>query len=268
MWVVLSAPVAMRSAESNPAPGKIDYGRDVRPILSKNCLPCHGPDEKNRQVGLRLDLREVAVADRGGYRVIVPGRSSGSRLVERITHPTLPMPPAATGKKLTADEIELLKKWIDQGASYSRRWAFERPVRPPLPEVKAKSWPKNEIDYFVMARREAEGMSPSPEADSYTLIRRVYLDLIGIPPTPEQVDAFVKDEEPGAYERVVVELLNSPRYGERWARVGEVVFTLSYALIQNSGHLKGGSEYERGNPIARRPIWGGAKHASQLRRTC
>ena len=219
MWVVLSATVALRSAESNPAPGKIDYGRDVRPILSKNCLPCHGPDEKNRQVGLRLDLREVAVADRGGYRVIVPGRSSGSRLVERITHPTLPMPPAATGKKLTADEIELLKKWIDQGASYARHWAFERPVRQPLPEVKAKSWPKNEIDYFVLARLEAEGMSPSPEADSYTLIRRVYLDLIGIPPTPEQVDAFVKDEEPGAYERVVVELLNSPRYGERWARV-------------------------------------------------
>ena len=129
------------------------------------------------------------------------------------------MPPAATGKKLTADEIELLKKWIDQGASYARHWAFERPVRQPLPEVKAKSWPKNEIDYFVLARLEAEGMSPSPEADSYTLIRRVYLDLIGIPPTPEQVDAFVKDEEPGAYERVVVELLNSPRYGERWARV-------------------------------------------------
>ena len=151
--------------------------------------------------------------------MITPGKSSESRLVERITHPAVPMPPAATGNKLTTEEIELIKKWIDEGAPYAIHWAFEEPVRPALPEVKNTSWPKNAIDRFVLARLESEGLTPSPEADPYILARRLYLDLIGIPPTPEQADAFIKDDKPDAYERLVHKLMNSPHYGERWARV-------------------------------------------------
>ena len=212
------SPAPLKSDEKKPS-SLVDFTREIRPVLSRNCLSCHGPDEEKRQANLRLDIREEAVADRGGYRVIVPGRSSESRLVERITHSAMPMPPEATGKRITPEEIGLLKQWIDQGARYTGHWAFEKPVRTPLPEVKNKSWPKNEIDYFMLARLEEEGLTPSAEADRFTLIRRVYLDLIGIPPTPEQADAFVQDERPDAYERVVVDLLNSPHYGERWARV-------------------------------------------------
>ena len=220
-WVALGGPVGAWPGEESPSGTTVDFSREIRPILSRNCLSCHGADEGNRQVGLRLDTREGATADRGGYRAIVPGKSAESRMVERITHPDMPMPPEASGKKLKSEEIELIKRWIDEGAPYNRHWAFQPPSRPALPEVteEDKNWVRNEIDHFVLARLEKEGMTPSAEADRYTLIRRVYLDLIGLPPTPEQVVAFVKDDQPGAYERVVVELLNSPHYGERWARV-------------------------------------------------
>lgn len=219
MWIGVFMPIYSQSAERVDSGKAADFQREIRPVLSKNCISCHGPDEEDRQAGLRLDVRDSAVADRGGYRVITPGKSSESRLVERITHPTVPMPPAATGNKLTTEEIELIKKWIDEGAPYAIHWAFEEPVRPALPEVKNTSWPKNAIDRFVLARLESEGLTPSPEADPYILVRRLYLDLIGIPPTPEQADAFIKDDKPDAYERLVHELMNSPRYGERWARV-------------------------------------------------
>ncbi len=197
----------------------VQYNRDIRPILSRNCFACHGPDEHSRQAGVRLDVREYATGQKGGLKAIVPGEPAASRVMVRIRHPKRPMPPPETGKKLTAAEIELIGRWIAQGAHYEAHWAFEPPRRPPLPEVKDKVWPKNEIDYFVLARLEAEGLKPSPEADCYTLIRRLYLDLIGLPPPLEVVDAFVSNPNPASYERLVEELLNSPHYGERWASV-------------------------------------------------
>jgi len=195
----------------------VSYNRDIRPILSKNCFACHGPDEHSRQAGVRLDAREYATGQKGGLKAIVPGDRAASRVMVRIRHPKRPMPPPETGNKLTPEEIELIGRWIDQGAHYEAHWAFEPPRRPALPEVHNTGWPKNEIDYFVLARLEAEGLKPSPEADRYTLIRRLYLDLIGLPPPLEAVDAFVADPNPASYERLVEELLNSPHYGERWA---------------------------------------------------
>ena len=197
----------------------VSYNRDIRPILSKNCFACHGPDEHSRQAGVRLDAREYATGQKGGLKAIVPGDRASSRVMVRIRHPKRPMPPPETGNKLTQEEIELIGRWIDQGAHYEAHWAFEPPRRPALPEVKDAGWPKNEIDYLVLARLEAEGLKPSPEADRYTLIRRLYLDLIGLPPPLEAVDAFVSDPNPASYERLVEELLNSPHYGERWASV-------------------------------------------------
>jgi hypothetical protein len=201
---------------------KVDFNRDVRPILSDNCFACHGPDDAKRKSGLRLDLKESAYkAAKSGKVALVPGDPSQSELVRRITTSDEDdhMPPADSGKALSNEQIELLKKWITQGAAYKGHWAFEPPVRPALPEVKDKSWPKNEIDRFILAKLEAEGLSPSPQADRPTLIRRVYLDLTGIPPTPEEVDAFVRDGSPDAYEKVVDRCLASPRYGEQMATV-------------------------------------------------
>jgi len=202
-----------------PAGETISFNRQIRPILAKNCFACHGPDEHSRQANLRLDTRADATGQTGGHAGIVPGNSAASRVFIRITHPKTPMPPPAAGKRLSEQEVELIKRWIDQGAPYDRHWAFEPPVRPPLPKVERAGWPKNEIDYFVLARLEAEGLSPSPEADRYTLIRRVWLDLVGLPPPPEAVAAFVSDDSPEAYERLVDGLFNSPHYGERWASV-------------------------------------------------
>src|SRR6266700_4142898 len=127
------------------------------------------------------------------------------------------MPPAKTGKKLTPQQIDLLKRWIAEGATWQTHWAYDAPKRPALPAVKEKSWPKNEIDHFVLARLEKEGLKPSPEADKPTLIRRASLDLTGLPPTPEEIDSFLADGSPGAYERLIDRLLASPHYGERWA---------------------------------------------------
>ncbi|MCW5981376.1 MAG: PSD1 domain-containing protein [Bryobacteraceae bacterium] len=207
--------IALRASE----PGKLSFNHDVRPILSKNCFACHGPDASSRQGNLRLDTRAGATGAEGGHAGIVPGDSAKSRIVMRITHPSAPMPPAGAGDRLSAAEIEIIKRWIDEGANYDRHWAFEPPVRPDPPKVRQTDWPKNEIDYFVLARLEAEGLTPSPEADRYALARRLYLDLVGLPPTPEQARAFAEDGSPNAYERTVDTLLNSPRYGERWATV-------------------------------------------------
>ncbi len=160
-----SFPSALGAVEDEAA---VNFSRQIRPILSRNCLSCHGADEGNRQVGLRLDTFEDATADRGGYQAIVPGNSAASRVMARITHPEMPMPPEASGKKLKPEEIELIKNWIDQGANYDRHWSFVKPIRPPLPSVKNKEWAKNEIDSFVLARLEKEGLSPSKEADPYT----------------------------------------------------------------------------------------------------
>lgn len=195
---------------------RIDFDRQIRPILAANCFACHGPDEGAREADLRLDVPEAAAAD----GVIVPGKPEQSEFLARITSddPELKMPPVDSDKKITPAQIELLRQWISQGATYQKHWAFVAPKRPSLPVVENSHWPRNPIDHFVLAKLEREGLKPSPAADRYTLTRRVYLDLIGLPPTPSEADAFVNDQRPDAYERVVDRLLDSPHYGERWAR--------------------------------------------------
>jgi hypothetical protein len=199
----------------------VKFTRDIRPILARQCYACHGPDEHQRKAKLRLDLKEDALADREGGRPFAPGSIEDSEALRRITSddPTEQMPPGGKDKRLAAEQVELLKAWVAQGANWETHWAFERPVRPALPQVKASGWPRNPIDHFVLARLEHEGIRPGPEADRATLLRRVCLDLTGLPPTPEQAAAFFRDSAPGAYERLVDRLLRSPAYGERWARM-------------------------------------------------
>ncbi len=208
------------SAAAN-LPAKIDFNRDIRPILSDNCYTCHGPDAGKRKAGLRLDRQEAAVAPlKSGDFAIVPGHIAKSELIARITAPAEDdrMPPVKTGKHLTANQIELLKRWIAQGAEWKAHWSFIKPERPPLPVVKNPRWPRNPIDAFILARLDREGLRPAKEADRATLIRRVTFDLTGLPPTPAEVDAFLADIRPEAYERLVDRLLESPRYGEHEAR--------------------------------------------------
>jgi hypothetical protein len=198
----------------------VDFNRQIRPILSENCFRCHGPDEKERKAKLRLDTRAGALKElRSGGHAIIPGHANKSALVERIlaADPGERMPPPKSNKKLTAEQIDLLKRWIDQGAKWSEHWAFVPPTRPALPPVKDKSWPRNAIDHFILARLEQEGLKPSREADRVRLIRRVTLDLTGLPPTPAEVDAFLADRSASAYEKVVDRLLASPHFGERLA---------------------------------------------------
>ncbi|MFA6244157.1 MAG: DUF1549 domain-containing protein, partial [Candidatus Hydrogenedentales bacterium] len=201
---------------------RVDFNKEIRHLLSNNCFACHGPDEHQRKAKLRLDDSKGAFEQRESHGpVIVPGSRAKSALWKRISSkdPDEQMPPASANRQLTAEQIELLGKWIDQGAVYDKHWSFKSPVRPELPEVAKKDWPRNPIDSFVLARLENEGLEPSPEAPKETLIRRVSLDLTGLPPTPEQVDAFLKDESPDAYERVVDALLSNPHYGENMARM-------------------------------------------------
>jgi hypothetical protein len=200
-----------------------DFARDVRPVLSNRCFKCHGPDEGNQEAGLRLDLREAATAELdSGTRAILPGRPDDSELVARITStdPDLVMPPPHTKVSLTADEKRILTEWIAAGAEYVPHWAFVKPEKPAVPVAAAApaGWTDNPIDAFVLARLEQERLAPSPAADKATLCRRVHLDLVGLPPTPAALEAFLADESPDAYERLVDQLLASPRYGERWAR--------------------------------------------------
>lgn len=208
---------------------KIDFNRDIRPILSNQCAKCHGPDPKERKGGvdgLRLDVRDDAIADLGGYAAIAPGHPEKSSLVERITSrdDDERMPPKGSGKKLTPREIELLTRWIKEGAEYAPHWSYVKPTRPPLPAVKQTNWPRNEVDYFLLSRLEREGLAPSPEADAYALIRRASLDLTGLPPRDEDLtrleNEFSLSRSPDAkdwYEEYVDQLLDSPRYGEHWA---------------------------------------------------
>src|SRR5439155_13562701 len=197
----------------------VDFDREIRPILSDNCFACHGPDERQRMAGLRLDTKEGAFADRGGYQVIVPGKASESKLYQKISakDDAVRMPPPGFERNLTAKQIELIRQWIDQGAKWEQQWSFVPPKQSPLPQVKDSAWPRNPIDHFILARLEQAGLKPSPETDKVTLLRRVTFDLTGLPPTPAEVDAFLADESTDAYEKVVDRLLNSPRYGERMA---------------------------------------------------
>lgn len=198
----------------------ISFNRDIRPILSENCFQCHGPDERQRHGGLRLDQRDFAIAAaESGKTAIVPGNSAGSELLTRIHAAEVDqvMPPPTSGKSLKPHQKELLKKWIEQGAPYQGHWAFIKPERPKVPQSEALSQLSNPIDRFVLQRLQQSGFTFSPEAKRETLIRRVTLDLTGLPPTPEEVAAFLNDESPNAYEKVVDRLLSSPHYGERMA---------------------------------------------------
>jgi mono/diheme cytochrome c family protein len=209
------------AAESSSDSAAIDFARDIRPILSENCFSCHGPDKAARQADLRLDLRAAALSDLDGRRAIVPGDPGKSELFRRIstTDADERMPPVDSKKKLTPQQIETLGRWIKQGADWGKHWAFIAPRRPQLPAVKNGKWVGNPIDAFVLARMEKDGLAPSPLVDRVTLLRRLSLDLIGLPPTIEEVDAFLADKRSDAYARQVNRLLKSPHYGERWGRI-------------------------------------------------
>ena len=196
--------------------GAVQYNRDVRPILFDNCFSCHGPDSASRKADLRLDRREVAVE----MATITPGDPDASEMIRRILSddPDEQMPPPETKKKLTEAQKQLLARWIKEGAEYEPHWSLIPPATWPVPKVKDNSWVRNPIDNFIAARLEAAGLTPAPEADRRTLARRVSLDLTGLPPTPELVEEFVKDPAPDAYERLVDNLLASPKWGEHRGR--------------------------------------------------
>jgi Protein of unknown function (DUF1553)/Protein of unknown function (DUF1549)/Planctomycete cytochrome C/F5/8 type C domain len=201
-----------------PAPAfaqAVDFNREVRPILSNNCYACHGPDPAARKGKLRLDLRDEAL------KALAPGKPETSELVHRVATADASevMPPAKTGKKLSKAEIDILTRWVKEGANYSKHWAYVTPVRPELPTVKDAAWVKNPIDRFTLARLEKEGLKPSAEADRYALARRLALDLTGLPPTLAEAEAFAKDLSPDAYEKYVDLLLKKDSYGEHWARL-------------------------------------------------
>lgn len=213
-WPLLGILLIAGPAPAAP-PAKIDFNRDIRPILSNNCYQCHGPDEKVRKAELRLDTAA------GARSVLVAGKPSESELIQRVSGSDAKkiMPPVKTGKKLTANEIDLLKSWVEQGAPFAEHWAYVKPVRPSLPIIKNPAWPKNAIDHFILARLEKEGLKPTLEADRYALIRRLLLDLTGLPPKVEEVDAFINGKSPDAYDKLVERILAKDSYGEHWARM-------------------------------------------------
>jgi hypothetical protein len=192
----------------------IDFNRDIRPILSENCFYCHGQDPAKRKADLRLDVRDVAVE----AKAIVPKDAAASELVRRISaEPNKRMPPTKSNRHLSTEQKKLLERWIAEGAKYEPHWAYVAPKRSALPKVRRADWCRTPIDLFILAKLEAEGLSPAPEADRATLIKRLHIDLTGLPPTPAEVDAFLADPEPKAYEKLVDRLLASPHYGERMA---------------------------------------------------
>jgi hypothetical protein len=213
MGLTLTVGVALLCVATVGRAQSPDFNREVRPILSQHCFKCHGPDEGQRKAGLRLDRRD------GATRVLAVNKAGESGFVKRITsHGGDMMPPVYANKPLNDKEIAILRRWVAAGAVYKPHWAFVPPKQAPLPKVQNAGWCRNAIDRFILARLEKQGLKPSPEADRMTLVRRVYLDLVGLPPTPEEADAFLNDKAPNAYERLVDRLLSSPHYGERWAR--------------------------------------------------
>jgi mono/diheme cytochrome c family protein len=212
----LAAPRGRPARPAAPPRAPLQFNRDVLPILADNCFACHGFDAQARKAGLRLDTREGALQRLpSGLTAVVPGKPDSSSLVRRIANHS--MPPRNSGKQLTAAQIATLTRWVAEGARYETHWAYLPPVRPQLPAVRDLRWPLNAIDRFVLARLEREGLRPSPVADRRTLIRRLSFDLTGLPPSRAEVEAFLNDRAPGAYERLVDRLLASPHYGERMA---------------------------------------------------
>ncbi|MAG92661.1 MAG: hypothetical protein CMJ48_02765, partial [Planctomycetaceae bacterium] len=224
--------VAIPLAKIARAAEPLRFARDVRPILSSRCFPCHGPDGTKREAELRLDERAHALkAGESGEIAIVAGKPEASEFVRRLFSKDAEeaMPPTDSNKTLTAQQKEILRRWVAEGATFEGHWAMTAPRRAPAPPVRKKSWPRNAIDHFILARLEREGLEPSAEAEHPTLIRRLSLDLTGLPPTPEDVGRFEremtaagKDAAPSAaadlvYETWVNKLLDSPHYGERMA---------------------------------------------------
>lgn len=201
---------------------EVTFSRDILPLLSGRCFLCHGPDEGTRESEFRLDLQESATLERDGAFIVKPGNPTASLIIERLTtdDEDLMMPPPDSGhQRLTTEEVALVKQWIQDGAIWSAHWAFVAPQRPDIPDVKKTDWGRNSIDAFVLRRLEEENAGPSPRAERVTLLRRLSLDLIGLPPTVEEIDAFLADKSEGAYEKEVRRLLKSPHYGERWGRI-------------------------------------------------
>ena len=215
-WLGLAGPTsAAESAQARP----VDFNREIRPILSAHCFACHGPDAAERKAELRLDTKAGALADLGGHFALAPGKADESELVRRISSsdPNEVMPPATSGKKLTADQIALLRRWVVEGAPWQGHWAYVKAARPAVPPASAAPDAATPIDRFVRAKLTELKLAPSPEADRGTLIRRLSFDLTGLPPAPRDVDAFQRDETPQAYENLVNRMLASPHYGERMA---------------------------------------------------
>jgi mono/diheme cytochrome c family protein len=209
--------LSVASAAAKP----VDFLREIRPILSENCFQCHGPDSKNRMANLRLDVKDAAFEKRRAGAAIVPAKAEESLLYKRIvaTDPNRRMPPAYSHKQVTEAQAATIKRWIEEGATWKEHWAYQPPApTTTLPAVRNAAWVRNPIDRFILAKLESNLLAPAPVADKRTLIRRVALDLTGLPPTPAEVDAFVKDASPNAYERLIDAYLASPHYGEHRAR--------------------------------------------------
>lgn len=233
LTALLSLAYFVASATSVSAQ-KVDFNRDVRPIISNHCLACHGPDDAKRQAGLRLDDSDVATKIlESGHAAIVAGNASASELVARITSDdeSLLMPPPEFSKPLTAAEIATLQRWVEQGGQYARHWAYVKPIRAEIPVASAPfaNWPKNAIDNFTLHRMLELGLKPTEQADARSLVRRIFLDLIGIPPTVDECDAWVTRLEAGgvvdlssaideaAWSQLVDHLFQRPEFGEHWA---------------------------------------------------
>lgn len=220
LLMLLACPPAM-AGDGDGKAAPLDYNRDVRPILSDKCIGCHGPDDKKRDSGLRLDQPETAFAmlKKSGHTPIVPGKPEASEAWKRIisTDPDEVMPPLHSHKTVSPEERAILKRWITEGAKYQKHWAFVAPTRPALPAVKQAGWAKNPIDLFIQAKLESEGFAPAKEADKETLLRRLSLDLTGLAPTPGETSAFLADTAANAYEKQVERLLASERFGEQMA---------------------------------------------------
>ena len=218
-FVLLTFIAPLARGADEPLPDKVRFNRDIRPILSDTCFKCHGFDEKERKAGLRLDTKDGLTRKHKDILPIVPGDLGKSEVYRRIAanDPDEVMPPASSGKSLSPRQKELIKRWIEQGMDWEPHWSFVPVMRPSLPEVKDQAWVRNPVDAFILARLEKDGLRPSPEADKVTLIRRLALDLTGLPPTLSEVEGFIADKSADAYEKLVDRLLTSPRYGERMA---------------------------------------------------
>jgi hypothetical protein len=214
--VVSAVSAAGRAGQQAPASPPLSFNRDIRPILANNCFACHGPDEKKRETDFHFDTKDGMFLEEG---IVVPGHAAKSVLVKKITEPNPDdrMPPPDSGHALTETQIGLLKRWIDEGARWDTHWAYTAPSATEPPAPARQDWARTPIDRFILARLEREGLRPSPEADKATLLRRLSYDLTGLPPTPAEVDAFLGDKSPDAYEQRVDALLASPHYGERMA---------------------------------------------------